>query len=108
MEELLANRERIEVLSKGIFEFNYELNDVEFVSLHIAHVIPLVEEGDRVKKGEPVAKVFFDMPHDPKKIGYVIYIHMKDGTLYHFGPCDVPNEGEFCGKCTPGTPHICP
>jgi len=108
VEELLANRERIEVLSKGIFEFDYELDDVESVSLHVAHVIPLVEEGDIVRKGEPIAKVYFDTPHDPKKIGYVIYIHMRDGTYYQFGPCDVPNEGEFCGKCAPGSYNVCP
>lgn len=108
VEELLANRERIEVLSKGMFEFDYALDDVESVSLHVAHVIPLVEEGDRVKKGEPIAKVHFDNWHNPKKIAYVIYIHMKDGTYYQFGPCDVPNEGEFCGRCTPGSPNICP
>ena len=108
MKELLANRERIELLSKGVFEFNYELDDFKFADLYIAHVIPLVEEDDRVKKGEPIAKVYFDMPHNPKKIGYAIMVHMKNGTYYMFSPCDVPNEGEFCGKCTPGSPHVCP
>jgi hypothetical protein len=108
VQELLANRTRIETLAKGVFAFNYGITDVSRVSLHIAHVVPLVKEKDRVKKGQPIAKVFLDAPWNPKKIAYVIYIHMKDGNYYQFGLCDVPNQDEFCGKCYPGSPYPCP
>lgn len=106
--ELLNNRDRIDILSKGVFTFDYAINDVKYVSLHLAHVLPLVKTGERVSRGQPVATVNFDVPFMPKKVAFVIYIHMKDGNYYQFSPCDVPNEDEFCGKCTPGSPYPCP
>jgi hypothetical protein len=108
IEALLANTKRIEALSKGIFTFNYKASDVKFVSLHLAHVIPSVKGGDRLKKGAPIANVFLNPRDNPKKMAFVIYVHMKDGRYYQFCPCDVPNEDEFCGKCTPGSPYPCP
>lgn len=107
VEALLLNRERIDTLAKGIFEFNYEIKDVSSVSLHIAHVVPLVEIGQPVHRGQQIATVYFP-PHDRAGIAYVIYIHMKDGTYWQFSPCDVLNDDEFCGKCTPGTIYPCP
>jgi hypothetical protein len=106
--ELLNNRDRINVLSKGIFKFDYSLNAVKFVSLHLAHVLPLVSVGDRISRKQPIATIDFDVPFTPKKVAYVIYIHMNDGNYYQFGPCDVPNDDEFCGKCTAGSPYPCP
>jgi hypothetical protein len=108
VEALLGNRKRIETLAHGIFEFKYQLNDVNFVSLHLAHVIPLVKQGDKLKRGEPLARVAFDVSFKPPKVAYVIYIHTNNGKYFQFGPCDVPNEDEFCGKCTPGSPYPCP
>jgi hypothetical protein len=108
IEALLANKDRISSLSKGVFQFDYELNDVGYVSLHLAHVTPLVKIGDEVTKGEPIAYVYFDVPFNPKVVSFVLYIHMKDGTMWQFSPCDVANETEFCGKCTPGSPYPCP
>jgi len=105
--ELLANRGRIDSLAKGIFEFEYGLDDVSQVDLLIAHAVPLVEQGQRVGRGQPIAKVEFNVWFNPVKIAYVIGLRMTDGTYWHFGPCDVPNEDEFCGKCTPGSPY-CP
>ena len=106
--ELINNNERIHTLEKSIFSFQYKENDLQYSSIHIAHLIPLVNEGDHVQKGQPLAYVEMDFPGNPKKIGYVIYLHMNDGKYFQFSPCDVPNDDEFCGKCTLGTPFICP
>jgi hypothetical protein len=108
VEAMLANKQRIETLAKGIFKFSYGVEDVQAVSLHIAHAIPLVQQGERVSRGQPVARVFFDQPFNPIIVSYVIYVYMKDGTMWNFSPCDVPNEDEFCGKCHPETPYQCP
>jgi hypothetical protein len=107
IETLLNNQTRIDVLAKGVFYFKYAINDVTSLTLHIAHVIPLVQVNEELTKGKPIATVFFGSVYG-NKVAYVIYIHMRDGTYWQFSPCDVPNEDEFCGKCTPGSPYPCP
>lgn len=107
VEDLLSNRERIDDLSNGRFSFKYSVNDVKSVALHLAHMIPTVKIGAYIKKGDILGAVDFDGQSQLKSVAYVIYIRMRDGTEWHFGPCDVPNEDEFCGKCTPGSPY-CP
>jgi hypothetical protein len=106
LDQLLNNTERINRLGKGVFIFDYEYSDIRSVSLHLAHVLPIVKEGMRVEKGQNIANVEFNVPFEAK-VAYVIYVHMIDGTYWQFGPCDVENDDEFCGVCTSGSPY-CP
>lgn len=107
VEQLLNNRNRIDALSNGKFSFNYLISDVKSVTLHLAHMNPSVNIGDELEKSDTISEVNFDQSYRPKKVAYVIYIRMKDGSEWQFGPCDVPNDDEFCGKCTSGSPY-CP
>jgi len=105
--DLVLNKQRIDTLSKNIYTFDYEPSDIHASFIHLAHVIPLVSINESVSKGQEIAKIEYDVWFTPK-LAYVLYLQMKDNRVFQFSPCDVPNEDEFCGKCTTGTPYICP
>jgi len=93
--------------AKGIHSFDYEPADVVSTAFHFGHITPFVSEGDHVKRGDPIAAVFFDTPFTPKP-AYVVVLQMSDGQAYQFSPCELSDRAAFCGKCAPGTPFNCP
>jgi len=95
----------IEDLVKSI---GYEMKNVEYVKVGMAHINPLVELG-QINKGQLLGKATHLAPIGirPNKVALVIIVNIK-GDDYHFSPCNLPNSSTFCGKCCPDTPYNCP
>lgn len=73
---------------------------------HLCHIIPVKTSG-YIQKGDiagVVADVMKGTGNWVNMVAYILRIGFQEGER-QFSPCEVPNEGEFCGKCYPAPPE---